>query len=118
MGDRWGVPYSFFELCSAHPNAAVAVLVILSHISPNRFWHAVLSTETHKNSGWGDVSFAFLLCRSGDFKKLKEKRKKEKEARKKRDQACRLETLKAKMRLNVCRRFSVSKDSTNLPPNM
>lgn len=108
MGDRWGVPYSFFELYSAHPNAALAVLVILNHISPNSFCHAVLGMETHKNSGWGDISFAFLLCRSGDLKKFKKKKKRKKQGRNVINPVS--WRLKAKMRLYVGGRFSENED--------
>lgn len=75
--------------CTRLTQMMLLLSLLFQSIYPQIVSGMLSSARKHiKNSGWGDVSFAFLLWRSGDFKKLKEKRKIEEEARKKRDQAC------------------------------
>jgi hypothetical protein len=56
-------PCSLFVRGSLHPAAAVVFLIIFSCIAQNSFWHAVLSTETHKNSA--RAAFALLSSSTG-----------------------------------------------------
>lgn len=49
--------------CIAHPIACVGFLIIFNHISTDSFWHAVLSTEAHKNSARGVLAlFSYSIC--------------------------------------------------------